>query len=437
MLLSFEVENFRSISDPVTLKMTAVNYYKEGIERLIDTKLPGLAGLRYLRAAAIYGPNASGKTSIWLAMQTMQNIAMNSFRQPASVPLPHQPFGLDPAKRHEPTRFSVTFTSGANGVRYEYSFAYTSDAVVDEQLCAFPKGHQQLWFHRHGDAKGRELKTSSHLSVSKAVRPLLNDKTLLVSLLANYPGIKANAQVKPIVDWFGKELDLYARASESANGLPYSGDIIDGSRGSDFMRSYIQDMMRNAGIGIRLTEVERRPLPEEVRAFFARTKPDQGTPTEDAKVIVFHHAGGGNEMKLDYGEESDGTKQLFGMSGHIARAIENGSTLFVDEIDASLHPLLVSTIIETFADPFSNPNGAQLIFTAHNTHLLASDLLRRDQIWFTDRSEGGSTDLYALSDFGPRKDEKIAMEYLVGRYSAIPVAPARFECHVRQQENDV
>ena len=436
MLLSFEVENFRSISGPITLQMTAVNYYKEAADQLIDKKLPGLAGIRYLRSAAIYGPNASGKTAIWRAMQTMQSIVMNSFQQPSSVPLPHQPFGLDPAKRLEPTRFSVTFTSGLDGVRYEYSFEYTSDAVVDERLCAFPKGHRQDWFHRYVNNGRPDLKTSSHLSVPKAVRPLLNDKTLLVSLLANYPGIDGHKRIRPIIDWFGRDLDLYSRAPESVNDIPYSGEIIDGSMGSDFMRSYIQRMMRQADVGIRQAEVETRPFPEEVRALFAQFTTDHDVPTDDMKAVVFHHESAGNKMKLDLGEESDGTKQLFGISGHIAHALENGSTLFVDEVDASLHPVLVKEIIRTFLDPSCNPNGAQLVFTAHNPCLLENGLLRRDQIWFTEKDEKGATTLYPLSDFSPRKDERIATDYLVGRYSAIPVVPACFGCHTDQREGD-
>ena len=167
-------------------------------------------------------------------------------------------------------------------------------------------------------------------------------------------------------------------------------------------------------------------MPEEMRAILEHITPVQGSVDEIVKTVVFRHENAGKKMKLEMGEESDGTKQLFGLSGHIAQALENGSTLFVDEVDASLHPVLVTEVIRTFLRPESNPKGAQLIFTAHNPCLLENGLLRRDQIWFTEKDGEGATALYPLSDYSPRKDETVVSGYLSGRYSAIPVIPECF-----------
>ena len=144
------------------------------------------------------------------------------------------------------------------------------------------------------------------------------------------------------------------------------------------------------------------------------------------RTVVLEHSGHESAMRVDLNDESDGTRQLFGLSGHIAQALEYGSTLFVDEIDSSLHPIIVREIIESFLNPESNPKNAQLIFTAHNPCLLERGLLRRDQVWFTEKSRNGSTSLYPLSDFRPRTDEAISSGYLVGRYSATPVVPECF-----------
>lgn len=426
MLISFEVENYRSIKDPVNLQMTAVNYYKEAVDQLLDVALPGLSGVRLLRAAAIYGPNASGKTTIWRALLTMKNIVINSASHAVGDALPFIPFGFNPAMGERPTRFTAVFVSHGDGVRYEYSFAYTATRFLDEELFAYPKGHRQVWFKRWVEGDDTKVKGSTNLKVPAVVLPLLNDNTLLLSLLANYPKLESYEAVEPVFGWFASDLDLYSRAPESMSDFPFSGEIIDHERGTDYMREYIQEMMRHADMGIRLAEVEKRPMPKEFREFLERFGPIEENFEDDYKTVFFNHENAGQKMRIEFGEESDGTKQLFGMSGHIAQALENGSTLFVDEVDASLHPILVTEIIRTFLNPVSNPNGAQIIFTAHNPCLLENGLLRRDQIWFTEKDEEGATVLYPLSDYSPRKDETLVSGYLAGRYSAIPVIPKCF-----------
>ena len=426
MLISFEVENYRSIKDPVCLQLTAINYYKEASEQLIDAKLPGMTGIKFLRAAAIYGPNASGKTAVWRALATMRAIVLNSAAHPATMAFNQAPFGFDAKMQDKPTRFAVVFTAGSDNVRYEYSFAYTANAIVDEELCAYPKGHRQVWFRRTMSGETTSIKGSSYLKVPLAVKPLLNDNMLLLSLLANYPNAESFKLIGPVTGWFFNGLDLYSRAPESQNDFPFSGAIVNGEYGTDYMRSFIQDMMRQADVGIYLAEVEQNPMPDELRSVLRQFSPMQGGDEELIKTVVFHHENAGKIMKLDMGEESDGTNQLFGLSGHIAQALENGSTLFVDEVDASLHPVLVTEVIRSFLRPESNPNGAQLVFTAHNPCLLENGLLRRDQIWFTEKNHEGATVLYPLSEYSPRKDETVISGYLSGRYSALPVIPECF-----------
>lgn len=427
MLIRFLVENYRSIREAVELQMTAVNYYKEAAGQLLDVNLPGLSKTKYLRAAAIYGPNASGKTAIWRGFDLMRDMVLGSTSYAANLGLPYLPFKLDVGSREKPTRFLATFT-GRNGVRYEYTFAYNDRAFVDEKLLAYPKGFRQVWFTRAVENGKASVKGSSYLKVPAAVKELLNDNVLLLSLLANLPKVEAHDAVMPVYDWFLDGVDLYSRAPESVNDFPYSGDIINGEIGTDYQRRFIQEMMRRADIGITSTRVEKRPVPEELRRL-AESLPDLA-PNFDGgvKSVVFQHANGGNTMNLDFGEESDGTKQLFGMSGHVAEALEKGSVLFVDEVDASLHPVLVIEVIRTFLNPESNPNNAQLVFTAHNPCLLEGNLLRRDQIWFTEKNSAGATELYPLSDYSPRKDESVANGYLAGRFSAIPVVPECFGC---------
>lgn len=434
MLLRFIVENYRSISEPIELQMTAVNYYKEATSQLLDTKLPGLSGMKFLRAAAIYGPNASGKTAIWRAFNLMQSMVLSSASRPVNAPLAYMPFRLDSSFKDKPTRFLVSFTA-RDGVRYEYSFAYNAKEFVEEELLAYPKGFKQVWFTRSVTENGISIKGSAYLKVPAAVKDLLNDNVLLLSLLANFSKVDAHNAVAPVVDWFTNSVDLYSRAPESANDFPHSGDIINEEIGTDYQRRFIQNMMRRADVGITSARVEKRPMPEDLKTFIESFPGIETGPEESYKTIVFQHENGGNMMSLEFGDESDGTRQLFGMSGHVAEALEKGSLLFVDEIDASLHPVLVIELVRTFLNQDTNPNGAQLVFTAHNPCLLEHDLLRRDQIWFTEKTAVGATKLYPLSDYSPRKDESIVMGYLAGRFSAIPVVPACFgRCGICEED---
>lgn len=431
MLLKFEVENYRSIRDEAALLLSSVNYYKENERQLMAPSLPGLSNVRFLRAAGVFGPNASGKSTLVKAVEAMRRMVLRSATAPAGAELPFEPYALDPACGERPTRFLAAFTSG--GVRYEYGFSYDSRSVLEEKLSAFPKGREQTWFTRTASAgEDGSVRTvvsgSSHLAVPAAVEQVLNDNALLLSLLANSPKSPAAAQVAPVVEWFRSGLSVVKRGPRTPADYPFSGEILDGTRGTDFQRAFIREMMRKADVGISGTRVEKTRLGDLLKeAGLAEDSPEvaallaEHDRSEEVKSVVFEH--GPVEFGLD--TESEGTYQLFGLSGHLARALEEGATIFVDEVDASLHPVLAREVVRCFLEPESNPEGAQLVFTAHNPCLLEDGLLRRDQVWFTEKN-GGATELYPLSDFRPRKEESLSGGYLIGRYSATPVVPACF-----------
>jgi AAA15 family ATPase/GTPase len=127
---------------------------------------------------------------------------------------------------------------------------------------------------------------------------------------------------------------------------------------------------------------------------------------------------------LDYAkEESAGTRRLFALAGPWMDIINHGYLVFIDEMETSLHPLLVKELVKLIQNAESNSLGAQVVFTTHSPTLLDTELLRRDQIWFTEKDENGATKLYPLSDYQPRKGEAIAKGYLAGRYGAVPFIP--------------
>jgi AAA15 family ATPase/GTPase len=132
-------------------------------------------------------------------------------------------------------------------------------------------------------------------------------------------------------------------------------------------------------------------------------------------------------------DESDGTMRMFCASGKIATVLDEGGVLVADELDASLHTSLFEEIVRLFMTPATNPNGAQLVFSAQNPHLLGSKILRRDQIWFADKDHRGATHVYPLSDYAPRQEESVASGYIMGRYSAVPVIPDLFGLAEREE----
>ena len=189
---------------------------------------------------------------------------------------------------------------------------------------------------------------------------------------------------------------------------------------------YLVDLVRQADLGVVGVSVEPVDLsqleqvPQMVRAQMAAAGAGWVR-------ITFDHRGdseGKDVVPIDSSGESAGTRRLFTLGGPWLDILENGHTAFVDELDTSLHPLLVRELLHLMFSPETNPKGAQVIFTTHNPYLLSGSTLRRDQVWFTEKDPSGGTHLYPLSHYGPRSTESIVNGYLAGRYGALPMIPA-------------
>ena len=137
------------------------------------------------------------------------------------------------------------------------------------------------------------------------------------------------------------------------------------------------------------------------------------------RIIFYHEAENGEKVAFDYNEESDGTLRFFEFTFYVLDSLVSGGVLFVDELESNLHPLLVRSLVELFNSNL-NKNGAQLVFTTHDSNLLSGALFRRDQIWFIEKDRTGASLLYPLTDFSPRREEALEKGYLEGRYGAIP-----------------
>lgn len=437
MLLSFKVKNYRSYKDEAEIVLSSINSYKENTDYLISPSLPGLSKVSFLKAVGIFGPNASGKSSFLEALHLMRTIVLESYGLKRDEKIPYTPHAFDPLLKEQPTEFLVSFTN--KDIRYEYQFKYNADVVTYEQLSSYPFGKERVVFTRTAekDADGiyRPKFIDRNISIKEPFKPLLNNNMLLLSLLANFPNADSFEVIEPVFDWFKNGL-VFTQAlrldGEAFNGpdtfvnYAVTGEILRGAIGDEDQREFIKSMLSKADVGITDANVvsEKRAGSE----FPDVDLSDEVPLTSDQReklYVVFNHNNGYNDIPIGVGDESQGTVQLFAMSGPVSEALKTGATLIVDEIDASIHPLLVQEIINCFLSPATNKTNAQLLFTAHNQFLLREEFLRRDQIWFT-KKYNGCSELYPLSQFSPRNDESLVKGYLLGRYFSTPSVPECF-----------
>jgi hypothetical protein len=428
-LIRFRVRNFRSLKEEQELSLVATSL-KDTPEAVTQV---GALDLGLLRVAAIYGANASGKTNVIKALQYMAGAVQHSQRTwSPGGPIPREPFLLDPQSKSDPSSFDVDLL--IDGVRFNYGFTLNDSEVLKEWLHAYPTHKRpikrQTWFKREANtyAFGKKL-----IGDNRAIERLTRPNSLFLSAAAQ----NNHDALLPIYKWFTEQF-RYAPVERGYLRMQTAEMCQD-----EGFRLSLHHILRAAdlgvlGVDVRLEDAfvlpqkggnpEDRALLEEVigalRKLAARAKErDQSASTlwDKRPVLALIHKGSVEAgVALGEGEESDGTLAFFGLSGPALLAIKSGGTICVDELDASLHPLLALEVVRLFNDPKPNPQGAQIIFTTHDTNILDKASLRRDQIWFTEKDAEGGTHLYPLTDFKPRRNENLQRGYLQGRYGAIP-----------------
>lgn len=429
MLLQFTTSNFRAFKEPQTLNLAASNYDKTLPENCVSPSLLGLKGQRWLKGVALYGPNAGGKSSLVEALEAFAGLVKNSAKttDPKDSIRQIQPFALAPGKPMEPTGFGAVFVS--DGVRFEYRVAVTRERVWHESLRAFPSGKEQLWFCRDWQPEQQAYKWTPEKPTSYRRDPKKEEFTLPNVLFLSKAISLGDTQLEPVFRWFKERLrfvDLSVRAGGMPLGLSTASEIVKNTS----LAPRIIELMKHADIGISAIHVREEQIDEKVVAILERIKevfPD-GAPGDTTKlklprVELSHSADLGASVPLPWEAESAGTHRLFELAGPWLDILENGYTVCVDELETSMHPLMVMALLRLLFSEKTNPKGAQVIFTTHNPLLLDPTLLRRDQIWFADKEDNGEAHLYPLTDFAPRKGESLVRGYLAGRYGAVPFIP--------------
>jgi uncharacterized protein len=406
VLIRLEVSNFRSIRRPVELSMVAIDENREEAR-----PVPNL-GASLLPVAAIYGPNASGKSNVLAALDWLRAGVRDSLRfWDDGIPL--QPFAFG----EESTRSSeFTVESVVDGVRFEYVAELDANTVHYEALFHYPEKKRRRIFER----EGTDLTLQRGLGHLSGTRDLLTPRALVLSIARRFE--------EPLVSGFARKLlagqalgmgrrhaltvstkatqRWFEELSDRDQGVLPGFENITGD--VEAARAEALAMLRMADLGIDDVVIDKV------------TETDGVSSRERSRLRLVHRTADGR-MSLNFTDESEGTRTWFSLIGPVLTALNAGSLVIFDELDASLHPTLSAQLVRLFHDPATNPRGAQLIFSSHDTSLL--NHLNRDEVWLTEKLEDGATRLGALAEFAGervRKSQNLEKAYLHGRFGALP-----------------
>jgi hypothetical protein len=411
MLVEFSIKNFMSIKDEMTFSMVA-GTGDENIENIIKNEK---TGEEYLKSTAIYGANASGKTNFMRALTAAILMVRRSNLRNINEPLIEmKPFKFDSKTIKEPCEFKFVFIK--NNIKYIYGFSADINRIYTEYLYQYLSAKPSLIFERKNvnEYKFTQLEQSKleELATKNTEKKLF----LSTATAWNYE------KTKDAYIWFSEDIDTY---NDYMNVGGYAFDKFEKDEDGS-LKKFTINLLKQADILIKDYNFEVKDMNlNNIIAFNNVKIPNENIVQKEVRISTFHEIenenGDKENYELELQEESLGTQSLFLFSPILKEAFEKGKVIIVDEIDRSLHPLLVEFIIKLFHNSEINKNNAQLIFNTHDTNLLSLDNFRRDQIWFTEKEpKKGTTDLYPLDDFSVRKTENVQKGYLNGRYGAIP-----------------
>lgn len=400
MILEFSVKNFLSFKEKVTFSMIA-NSNKELNDNYVE-----IGGNKVLKSAAIYGANASGKTNLFKILILVVLMLRSSNSVDINAKLPLIPFKLDKGSVNKPSEFEIKFI--LDETRYVYGFIADKDKIYDEYLYYYPNGRETKIFDRTNI--NEYSYTQKDEKILREIEAKNAQNKFFLATATNWNFDKTKAAYNFLTNGIGTCNNL-----EILKNMAYKMYETN----PDYLKDFAIDFLQKADFNIEDYQISQIDVPGEfltaIPEFITKTLPDK----PKAYQVLFKHKNSDNYLSID--EESLGTQMIFAFIPFLADSLKNKKVLIIDELDKSLHPFLVQYIVEIFNDAEINKNGSQLIFNTHDTNLLDLNILRRDQIWFTEKnSETGESDLYSLSDFSVRKQENVEKGYMLGRYGAVP-----------------
>ena len=412
MLIQFSFKNFRSFKDEAILDLTATTCTE------FPEHVRASGGEKVLPVAAIFGANASGKSNVYNAFEYMTQYVLRSFSFgdediEADAKIKQDPFLFDMESVNKVSVFEVYFTIPGDDKQkvYNYGFSMNRHGIEEEWLnskARTAREYRPIFYrntaHEELDLYGIPKASQENIKIS------LEPQTLIVSLGAKLKIEKC----KLIRDWFGY------------NSLSNFADPIESLLRYRMMpKGFVEDKnVQNKVVNFLGT------FDDSIKGF-SITKHEKEEEKEKRKAYSINtlHAKKGSDkfVEISLGEESAGTQKMFALYPELQSVLTKGAVLFVDELNARLHPLLMRNILLLFLNPEINTNNAQLIFTTHDLIPMSNRLLRRDEIWFAEKDIDGASELYSLIEFkgetgkAVRKDVNYIKQYLLGNYGAIPL----------------
>ncbi len=386
MLLSFTLSNFRSFKDSKTIDLSAASIKEH------EEAVRVMSGASILSSAVLYGANSSGKSNLIEGFRTFLTTVYNSVSFNSSEELPMYPFLFDEDSRLKPCGFEIELLIEEDW--YRYGFSATKEKVTGEYLYfkTGNKGREKCLFVRSEDGIG----VTAHYKSAKDIVERTRDNALFLSV--------ADAFNDKISGKIMRELKRFA--------------IFDGDKSEALAEK-----------AISISNEELNSFLSKFKLGFDSIRKDDNPDIKAVTIHKVYNAAGevvGEVSMALRDSESNGTNKLFDMAPIFVKALSSPRVLIIDEFGSSMHPMITRKLISLFNNKETNPMGSQLIFTTHDTNLLDNRLLRRDQIWFTEKDDKASTDLYSLVEFKDesgvkvRNDRSYEKDYINGRYGAIP-----------------
>lgn len=427
MLIDFTVSNYKSIQDQQTFSLVAEDDTQPGATFSPTPE----SNFQLLKSAILFGPNASGKTNVLNAIKCLFNVVCKSTNNQIGDYIINQEstFWLNEKSKNSPIEFEIEFIA-RDKIRYYYATTFSFEKIISEELKSYPLGRERLIFKRHNTSDFTF--GSTFKGPKKALAESVIDNTLFLSKGANN---NVEQLISPYL-FFKESAQFFIEKRPITTKSTTTEKIV---KGSEAFKNKVLNFLKAADTGIFDIRIDKEDfdLPSEtdeqlsINSYFKVfnkifNHPASsfyfGNSSYSVKTIHKNNETGSKiAFPLDF--ESRGTQALYNMAGSLIDALEKGKILIVDEIEQSLHPEISAILFSLFNSKKTNPNGAQLIATTHDTTLLSAKIFQRDQIWFTQKSTTGCTKLYSLLEFkksSVRKEAPWSDWYLDGRFHALP-----------------
>lgn len=414
MLLQYDIENNLSVKNKQRIAFIADNK-KELINSQID-----ILGYKVLPVIALYGKNASGKTNILKGLKHIYNMVIHSHGFDPVRPIPfYTPFAFTEEKNKD-SKFEITFI--VKNKRYIYGFSHDSVEIKEEYLYVFNSSKPTKIFDKNIDNEEVYTFGQNYVALKDYIGKTHKNK-LFLSTAAQWAADQE--EINDIYDFFRNGM-IYYQKDCNIPAVEFESEttslLIENENARKFFKSLISYLdLEFEDIKPTKIPINLNDFPDEIKKIIELTKEAENN-LEATNVKTFYNIGGKN-YDLDLKQESNGIQKIYQLFPLLYHGLNNKKIIVIDEIETGLHPLLVKSIIKLFQNKEINKHNSQLFFTTHITNILDLELLRRDQIWFSEREaeNGYSTETYSLADVkGTRLSDNIEKEYLKGDYVKVP-----------------